>query len=477
MLNFIDNFLNSITMYRLTLYYLILLLVVAFVYSFFGILPFGPISLLLSTLIQLAICFVANKIFEKIFKVQTNFESLYITALILTLIITPVKIFSFQDIGFLLIVGIVAMASKYILAINRKHIFNPAAIAVLISAFTIHRYASWWIGTLAMFPWVLLGILIVKKIRRFDLVFYFLIANIIMTLVFRHSILISFIDSPILFFAFVMLTEPLTTPPTKLLQSFYGAITGFTFMFTPEIALIIGNIFSYIVSPKEKLILSLKEKVKLTDDIYDFVFTSAQKLRFKAGQYLEWTLSQKKTDSRGNRRYFTISSSPTENEIRIGVKFNKNGSTFKNEMLSMKIGHEIVASQLAGDFTIQQINKKFVFIAGGIGITPFRSIIKNIIDTNQKGNIVLIYCEKNFNEMVYKDVFDMAKNYGVKVIYFQTEKEGHINSQILKRQVSDFRQRTFYLSGPHAMVTSFEKVLSELHLQKSQIKVDYFPGF
>lgn len=465
-------------MYRLTLYYLILLLVVAFVYSFFGILPFGPISLLLSSLILLVICFVANKVFEKIFKVQINFESLYITALILALIITPAKIFNFQEIGFLIYVGIVAMASKYILAINRKHVFNPAAIAVLISAFTIHRYASWWVGTLAMFPWVLLGILIVKKIRRFDLVFYFLVANVIMTLFFRHSILISFIDSPILFFAFVMLTEPLTTPPTKLLQSFYGAIAGFTFMFTPEIALIISNIFSYIVSPKEKLILSLKKKVKLTDDIYDFVFRSSKKLNFKAGQYLEWTLSQRKTDSRGNRRYFTISSSPTENEIRIGVKFNKNGSTFKNEMLSMKIGHEIVASQLAGDFTIpKQTDKKLVFIAGGIGITPYRSIIKNIIDTNQKSNIVLIYCEKNIDEMVYKDVFDKARNYGVKVIYFETEKEGHINSQILQRQVADFRQRTFYLSGPHRMVTSFEKVLSELHLPKSQIKVDYFPGF
>src|SRR5258706_13258794 len=286
MLKFIDDLLNSITMYRLVLYYLIFLLVVALIYSIFGVFPFGPVPLIFSTAILVGVCYLTNKLLEKIWRVQINIESFYITALILVLIITPVM--SVNGIMFLVIAAIIAMASKYILNIKGKHIFNPASIAVLVTAFAIHGYASWWIGTLAMFPFTLAGVLIVRKIRRFDLVFYFILTAIISTfgtnvvrgngnvlLIFKNI----FIDSPILFFAFIMLTEPLTTPPTKVLQSIYGALTGVffvplhigAFFTTPEIALTFGNVISYLVSPKEKLLLRLKEKVKLTNSIYDFV--------------------------------------------------------------------------------------------------------------------------------------------------------------------------------------------------------------
>ncbi len=278
----IDKFLNSITMYRLLLYYLILLLAVAFIYSIFGILPFTPFSLVASSLVLVAVSYVTNKIFEKLFKVQTNIESNFITALILALIITPAK--GVTDFFFLIVAAILAMASKYILNIRGKHIFNPAAIALVITAFTIHGYASWWVGTLAMLPWILFGVLIVRKIRRFDLVFYFFVTAVVSILGISFlrgntNILTilktTFVDSPILFFAFIMLTEPLTTPPTAILQSIYGGLVGVliapihfgVFYTTPEIALVIGNVFSYLSSPKQKLILTLKEKLKLTDSV------------------------------------------------------------------------------------------------------------------------------------------------------------------------------------------------------------------
>lgn len=495
MLNVLDRFLNSITMYRLLLYYLILLLVTAFIYSIFRVLPFSPIPLLFSSVFLVAICFITNKLFEKIFAVQTNIESLYITALILACIITPAR--SLNDYIFLFIAGVVAMSSKYILAIKAKHIFNPAAIAVVITALVLGRYASWWIGTLAMLPFSLVGALIVRKIRRFDLVFYFIVATLATTIglsFMRGNMDVisivkgAFIDSPILFFGFIMLTEPLTTPPTKLLQSMYGVIVGILFspihfgvIFTsPEIALTIGNIFSYIVSPKEHLILTLQNKLKLTNDIYDFVFAYSQKLNFKAGQYMEWTMGHKHADSRGNRRYFTISSSPTENNIRIAVKLpNKEASSFKNEMVNMKIGHKIIASQLAGDFVLpKNASEKLVFIAGGIGITPFRSMIKYLIDKNENRNIVLIYCERDLDEMIYKDIFNAAteKN-GIKLVYFETDKKGHMQGTDIMKNIPDYLERTFYLSGPQGMVKTFEETLKEMKLNTKQIVVDYFPGY
>ncbi len=483
-------------MYRLTLYYLILLLAVAGIYSIFGKFSFTPTQLIFSISVLLATCLTVNKIFEKFFKAQTNFESAYITALILALIITPIKEINIASLQFLVLVSILAMGSKYILNIKRKHIFNPAGIAVLITGFVLSKYASWWVGTSVMLPFSLLGVLIVRKIRRFDLVFYFILANVITQLILSFSrgntnvlgILENlFMDSSILFFAFVMLTEPLTTPPTNTLQSIYGGLVGILFApihvgffyTTPEIALSIGNIFSYLISPKQKLFLTLKKKIELAPYIYDFVFESSEKLKFTAGQYLEWTFGHKNTDDRGNRRYFTIASSPTESEIRIGVKFNEKGSSYKREMLEMKLGDKIVAGQLAGDFTLKKDTKeKIVFIAGGIGITPFRSIVKYLIDTGEKRDIILIYCEKSSKEMIYKDIFEKAvKKMKINLVYYETDKKGHIDSKTIQEKIPDLKERTFYLSGPHGMVTSFEEMLANFKLPKKQIKVDYFPGF
>jgi len=86
------------------------------------------------------------------------------------------------------------------------------------------------------------------------------------------------------------------TPPTKKLQIIYGAIIGFLFTpylhiggvySSPELALVIGNLFSYLVSPKYKLFLRLKKKIQITPEIIDFVFVPDKKFNFAPGQYME----------------------------------------------------------------------------------------------------------------------------------------------------------------------------------------------
>src|ERR1035437_3690187 len=86
----IDAILNKITMYRLTLYYLIFLVGMAAVLSFFGILNYNPLDILISTLLSVIVCYIANSVLAKLFNAVTNVESVFITALILALII-PVK--------------------------------------------------------------------------------------------------------------------------------------------------------------------------------------------------------------------------------------------------------------------------------------------------------------------------------------------------------------------------------------------------
>ncbi len=508
MLNPIDSFLNRTTMYRLVLYFLIVLVIISIGFSFIGWLPYSPVAILFSVLFITTLCAILNVIFAWAFNAPANAESVYITALILALIIDPITSTT-DPVFFSLAIwaSVWAMASKYIFAIGKKHIFNPAAIAVVITALTINQSASWWVGTLVMAPVVLIGgLLIVRKIIRRDLVYsFFIVATAVILYTSYSSIGGVFSDiwrlygsTPIMFFAFVMLTEPLTTPPTKILRIIYGSIVGFLFLpsihigsvyLTPELALVLGNLFSYLVSPKEKLILTLVQRKNVASDTYDFIFSPDKSMKFRPGQYLEWTIPEDGSDNRGNRRYFTVSSAPTENTINMGVKFYPKPSSFKKKLASMKLGDKMAASQLAGDFTLpRNVKKKLVFIAGGIGVTPFRSMIKYLVDRKERRDIVVFYSNKTAQDIAYKDVLEEAvRLLGIKVVYILSEaipgdygpnvKVGMLNSAMITQEIPDFKDRNFYISGPHGMVSAFENTLEGLGVNKRKIITDFFPGF
>ncbi len=504
MFNLLDNILNRVTMYRLMLYYLIGLLVAAFVLGLYGIIPYTPVDIFMSAGGIAAICWVVNQIFARVYRVPANAESAYITALILVLIIPPTMLGMSSILPFVFWVAVWAMASKYMINVRGKHIFNPAAFAAALTAVTLGLSANWWVGNIWFLPFVLIGgFLMTRKLLRWDLVLSFLgaaAASIVLTTLLANrdawgALSYSFLNTALFFFALVMLTEPLTTPPRRGLRIVYGILVGALYApalhigsvySTPELALLAGNLFSYIVSPKYRRVLTLRAKIKLGPDIYEFVFTLPRAVRFRAGQYMEWTLGHEPRDSRGNRRYFTLASSPTERELRIGVKFYDPPSTFKNRMLNMQPGDEVLASQIAGDFTLPKDSKeKLVFIAGGIGVTPFRSMVKYMMDKNERRPAVLLYAAKDAEQFAYKDLFDAAEEQiGLKPVYVAANAppswrglQGNITPEMIRAEVPDFRERTFYISGPHAMVTSFEDVLERLGVSKARIKTDFFPGY
>jgi len=304
------------------------------------------------------------------------------------------------------------------------------------------------------------------------------------------------IHSSFFFLAFVMLTEPATMPPTKWLRVAYGIFVGIwfapnihvgSFYFTPELALLLGNVLVYVVSPKGRLMLTLTARNKLAAGTYEFVFSSNRKLDFKPGQYLEWTIGKVRFDSRGNRRYFTIASSPTEREIRLAVRFYEPSSTFKKALITLKPGDTISAAQLAGDFTLPtKKTEKVAFIAGGIGVTPFRSMVQYMLDTKDTRSAALLYSNKLAQEISYVDLFERARaELGMKTIYALTNEPqpvegaymGFIDAKLIQTELPDYRERTFYISGPQGMVDAFKKTLHDMGVRGSRIKTDYFPGF
>ncbi len=500
----LDRLLDRVTIYRLVLYVLVAYVAIAEVLALFGLLPFSPLALLVSTLFLVLISWAANTLLARILHVPANVESAAITALILSLIITPIT--SPEGLQLLGWAAILAMASKYILARNSRHFFNPAAVAVVVTSFTLGESASWWVGTASMLPVVLLGgLVILRKVRQEEMAGVFLavalltvgLVSLIQRLSLTRELQQLLVESPLFFFASIMLTEPRTAPPTRRLKALYGALVGVLFIpqihigslySTPELSLLVGNAFSYLVGPKQTLVLQLRKRAKLSPSIVEFAFKPAHKLAFAPGQYMEFTLAHPHADARGNRRYFTLASSPTEDMVRLGVRFYERSSSFKRAMFTMGPRATIVAAHVAGDFTLPDDEaQKLAFIAGGIGITPFRSMLKYLLDTRQQRDITLLYASSSAQDIAYKDVLaDAQSRLGVKVFYTLTGGSpapagwsgytGRIDVGMIQSAIPDYRERTFYLSGPPEMVRGHARVLKALGVPVWRIKKDYFPG-
>src|SRR5690348_11523501 len=504
MITSLDRILDRYTMYRLVLYVLGGYVGVATVLAAFGLLAFSPLALLVSTALLVVMCWAANAILARVFGVPANVESAAITALILALILDPAR--SLGDAQLLGWAAILAMSSKYLLARHNAHVFNPAALAVVITACALGEPASWWVGTGAMLPVVLLGgLLVVRKTRQEGMAAACIAAalvtvcaaSVLLRIDFGRELQQLLVASPLFFFASIMVTEPLTAPPTRNLKRLYGALVGVLFIpqihlgslfSTPELALVAGNAFAYAASPRRKLALRLRRKTKLAPGIYEFAFTSDHKPSFAPGQYMEITLGHARPDSRGNRRYFTIASSPTEDTLRLGVRFYKHGSSFKRAMSGMHTNTSFLGGQIAGDFTLpRDETRKLAFLAGGIGITPFRGMLKYLVDTNQRRDAILFYSNRAADEIVYKDVLVEAEaRLGIRTIYTLTDTtaiphawagdRGRIDERMIRETAPDYLDRTFYLSGPPDMVRAFERVLRGMGVARAQIKKDFFSG-
>ena len=504
-LDLIDSLVDRLSMYRLLLYYLLGLVLVAIILSAVGVMHYSALDIGASAAVLVFACWAINRILATIFDAPINPESSILTGLILALIV-PSKPTGF-GLLFLIAVSGLAMASKYLLAIRSKHIFNPAAIAVVLTAFGPHQSASWWVATASMLPFVLIGgVLLVRKLRRGPMVIAFLLATTIATGVFSliggsnlgFNLQNMILNSAVLFLGFVMLTEPYSSPSTRANQLWYAVIVGVVLApqfhighdySTPEFALIIGNIFAYLVSSKVKLFPTLYRKYKIARDTAEFEFVPHVPLSYLPGQYMEFTLPHDHPDSRGSRRYFTLSSSPTEDKLKVGVKFYDVSSSYKSALIDIDQNSQVVAAQLAGDFVLPKAKQdKLVFIAGGIGITPFRSMIKYLIDTNDRRDIILLYGVREEVDIAYRNLFEEARTrLGIKSYYVLSGSNaritlantltGKINARVIKSIVPDINERHFYISGTHQMVEAIQATLHHSGVNRANIKIDFFPGY
>ncbi len=219
-------------------------------------------------------------------------------------------------------------------------------------------------------------------------------------------------------------------------------------------------------------LVSVKPEIK---DVRSFFFEAETPQEWKPGQYMHYFLQHPHEDDRGIERWFTISNAPFETQVRITTRFSEKSSTFKQALSKLNVGDQIEAEGPGGKFVMAEGDVHHIFIAGGIGITPFRSMLAQLDHDGAKMDIELLYANRD-EELVFGDELKAieAKNDGFKIRTFIGEKR--IVEEDMKPYISEPRN-IFYVSGPEPMVEDFKKMLEGLGASEERIKTDYFPGY
>jgi len=189
------------------------------------------------------------------------------------------------------------------------------------------------------------------------------------------------------------------------------------------------------------------------------------------GQYIALSFNEN-DGSHDNKHWFTIASAPESKQIQITTR--DTGSAFKTRLKDLEAGTEVFISAPEGDFTWRHTNLPIVFVAGGIGITPFHSMLESRFMNNQDVDAHLAYINRDEN-YVFKDKLEKYKTGmpSLKIDY-QT---GKIDKELITNVVPNINQSLVYLSGPEPMVESVGAELITSGLNENQLIRDWFPGY
>lgn len=232
--------------------------------------------------------------------------------------------------------------------------------------------------------------------------------------------------------------------------------------------------------------LSLIHKQKLARDIFSFYFNRPKGFMYQPGQYIRLILPHEHPDERGISRFFTLSSSPhEENYLTITVKILD--STFKRALFSLESNYPLKVFGPIGNFILDKSAKDVVLLAGGMGITPFRSIISYSHAIKSKKNISLFASFSNKDEFLFYDelISIAVVNPRIKIIYsistpsslsFDIE-SGRIDGDLLKKYINVTQIKKYYLTGPSGMVDAMVKMLLNLRIDNSKIITEKFTGY
>ena len=220
-----------------------------------------------------------------------------------------------------------------------------------------------------------------------------------------------------------------------------------------------------------------------TPTVSTFQFVPERPVSFTAGQFVEVTIPHDQADSRGTKRWFTISSSPSDEKISITTKFAaEDGSSFKEALRSLQPGDSITISDPMGDFVLPKlVQTPLVFVAGGIGITPFLSIFQWLKTSNEARPIKFLQAVSNEDEIGFQDIIEASKQHVTTIVSQPSAawggQRGHLTAEMILGLEQPTDDTLVYISGPESLVDTLTHGLIKAGLNKHQIVGDYFPNY
>jgi ferredoxin-NADP reductase len=236
-------------------------------------------------------------------------------------------------------------------------------------------------------------------------------------------------------------------------------------------------------------ICKLKDRKEVAEGTMSFRFEKPSGWTFKAGQYLDMTLlNPSETDSEGNVRSFSIASAPYEDTLMVATRMRD--TAFKRVLRTMPLGTAVKIEGPSGDLILQNDSTRAaVFLAGGIGITPFRSIVHSAAKERLPNRIDLFYSNRRPEDAPFLAELQSLErdNPNYKLIASMTEMEkshqpwngetGLIDQGMLGRHLKGAASPIYYIAGPPAMVKGLHEMLSKAGLNDNDIRAEEFSGY
>jgi ferredoxin-NADP reductase len=235
--------------------------------------------------------------------------------------------------------------------------------------------------------------------------------------------------------------------------------------------------------------VKLKSRQEIASGTMAFHFEKPEGFSYTAGQFGEVTLANPpETDAEGNTRTFTLASAPYEGDLMVATRMRD--TAFKRVLKSMALGTEVALNAPDGSLTLHSDARiPAVFLSGGIGVTPVRSIVLQATHDKLPHTIVLFDSNRRPEDAAFLDELaeTQKRNPHFTLIGTMTEMEksskawtgetGYVTQAMLLKSVHDLSRPIFYISGPPAMVAAMRKILDDSGIKDDKIRTEEFAGY
>jgi ferredoxin-NADP reductase len=233
----------------------------------------------------------------------------------------------------------------------------------------------------------------------------------------------------------------------------------------------------------------LKSREEIAAGTMAFRFEKPEGFVYKAGQFGDYTLiNPSETDGEGNTRGFSLASAPYEDDLMLATRMRD--TAFKRVLRTMEIGTELTLDAPYGSFTLHnKPNIPAVFLTGGIGVTPVRSIVLQATHDRLPHRIFLFYSNRRPEDAAFLDELSEAQNKNANYTFVGTMTEmekssrkwdgetGYITKAMLVKHIGDLTLPIYYVAGPPSMVTAMRKTLNEAGVDDDNIRTEEFSGY